>query len=446
MVDDRTQRPFGSTSRQRAARREIERQRSARRIGAVDWAERSVRVNSAATAARRASAPPPHQPPPSWADESRRLRSASRPRRAAAAQVPAANTLSRRRRRRRRRRKFRPPASGGRAARQRCRTCIRSRPRCRAMRAQPRPAHDTHAIDDDDSPLRGPEEDDYYEDEQPSRRRMGILVIAGVFALRRDRHGRRFRLSRAVRLVIRLGAAAGDQGGAAPSKVVPGRVPDPQSSKQITDRVNDQRRRSAKNSWCRAKRRRCRSRRSRASRPRRRRCLRRSGTGVVGTEPKKIRTIAIRPDRARRRAMPAPPDRAGADGAASAAPPVRAIAPAKPRSQRDLAHRANASARPSRRCRTGSRPRRRALPAAAAGRDRARRPTRRCRSVPTRRHARLRRSAPAASHRAGCTAPRSAGGGYVVQVSSQRSEAEAQAAFHSLQAKYPGPTRRQASR
>ena len=30
------------------------------------------------------------------------------------------------------------------------------------------------------------------------------------------------------------------------------------------------------------------------------------------------------------------------------------------------------------------------------------------------------------------------GGGYAVQVSSQRSEAEAQAAFKSLQAKYPG--------
>ena len=35
------------------------------------------------------------------------------------------------------------------------------------------------------------------------------------------------------------------------------------------------------------------------------------------------------------------------------------------------------------------------------------------------------------------TAP-SAGGGYAVQVTSQRSEAEAQTAFRSLQAKYPG--------
>jgi hypothetical protein len=33
--------------------------------------------------------------------------------------------------------------------------------------------------------------------------------------------------------------------------------------------------------------------------------------------------------------------------------------------------------------------------------------------------------------------PAPAGGGYAVQVSSQRSEAEAQAAFHSLQARFP---------
>jgi hypothetical protein len=45
--------------------------------------------------------------------------------------------------------------------------------------------------------------------------------------------------------------------------------------------------------------------------------------------------------------------------------------------------------------------------------------------------------APASGPRLASTSNTAAGGGYVVQISSQRSEADAQASFHSLQAKFP---------
>ena len=42
-----------------------------------------------------------------------------------------------------------------------------------------------------------------------------------------------------------------------------------------------------------------------------------------------------------------------------------------------------------------------------------------------------------ASDQSGATAPASSGGGYVVQVSSQKNEADAQASYRALQGKYP---------
>ena len=70
----------------------------------------------------------------------------------------------------------------------------------------------------------------------PSSRRMGIMVIAGVFALAAIGTAG-LRLSRALPPLRSQSATACDQSGSAPSKIVPASNKDA-PSKQITDRVN----------------------------------------------------------------------------------------------------------------------------------------------------------------------------------------------------------------
>jgi hypothetical protein len=134
------------------------------------------------------------------------------------------------------------------------------------------------------------------------------------------------------------------------------------------------------------------------------------GSGVVAGEPKKIRTIAIHPDQN---------PLAEGPSIASAAPPQRAAStppPAEP---------------PVRQVQT------RPVPQAAAPAPAAAPANAPLSLNPNAQAARASAPARTASVAPTQVAPSSGGGtAYAVQVTSQRSEAEAQAAFRSLQAKY----------
>jgi len=289
-------------------------------------------------------------------------------------------------------------------------------------------------------------EEEYYDEEPSSRRRLGVMAIAGVCALAvigtAGAYGYRALFGSSVSTqpppVIKA-----DTG---PTKIVPATTgKDPQSNKLITDRMNE-RGQSEKLV-------------SREEQPvpspgaiavSQMASQSNLGSGVVGSEPKKVRTIAIHPDQAivadatptspvplaapARPAAPAArtvapaaapmqpapvarvPDNASADAqqdatppAPRSAPPVRQVAPASGNSPLSLspdAAPARAAARPP------------AAPAQAPARTAAV-------AAPAQMA-----PAPAASGNAG-------GPGSYVQVSSQRSEAEAQAAFRSLQPSIP---------
>jgi hypothetical protein len=149
------------------------------------------------------------------------------------------------------------------------------------------------------------------------------------------------------------------------------------------------------------------------------------GSGVVGTEPKKVRTIAIHPDQVADASAPgvsplaSAPRAAPAPAAKASAPPVRAATSATADAEDDAApapaaRSAVRQAAPA----SGNAPLSLNPDASAA----ARAPARTAAVAPP--------AQPAGSSGA-------AGPGSYVQVSSQRSEAEAQSAFRSLQAKYP---------
>jgi hypothetical protein len=291
-------------------------------------------------------------------------------------------------------------------------------------------------------------EEEYYEDTPPSRRRLGIMAIAGVFALAVIGTAGAFGY-RAM-----FGSSGSNQpppvikADAGPSKVVPATSgKDAQSNKLISDRINE-RGQSEKLV-------------SREEQPMDKPAVAvlsqaapqaALGNGVVAGDAKKVRTIAIRPDQAAiadatpssslaaappTRAVPAPQvqapapapapapraapplaratDNATADAeqdqppapVARTAPPVRQAAPA-PGSNAPLS--LNPNAAPSRAAAAPAR----AAPAPAAA-------TTRTASLP-----------PAAASSANAGGP-----GSYVQVSSQRSESEAQTAFRALQAKFP---------
>ncbi len=275
------------------------------------------------------------------------------------------------------------------------------------------------------------EEVDFYEDGPVPKRRMGVMAIAAIFALAVIGTAGAFGY-RAM-----FGSSAPSQpppvikADTAPSKIVPvaaSKTP----SKLITDRVADHEKNeklvsreeqpvemkpaAAPPPVPQAQ--------SSASPAAPQAAL---GNGVISSEPKKVHTIAIRPDQPTAAdnqpvtapaAAPAPapvkqasPPQVASNPPAAASPPparpveARAAAPAAP------VHQAQASA--PRNAPLSLSPDASAAPAARA---------------PA-------RTASVAEPATATTTQ--AAGTYAVQVSSQRSEADAQASFHSLQAKYP---------
>ena len=289
------------------------------------------------------------------------------------------------------------------------------------------------------------EDEDIYDDAPPPRRRMGIIAIAAVFALAV------VGTAGAIGYRSLFGSSGSHlpppviKADTTPSKIVPSTTSkDAQSNKLITDRVGDNSRneklvsreeqpvemKDQPSSMAMAA-----SQNVQPSAP----LMPASGSGIVAAEPKKIHTITIRPDQVGM-ADTAPlqvqsPPPAGSEAPVAAPTPVKPDAPRvasmPPPVTNSVPAAAPAVPEPRRRS-PGPRPPYRYPHRTAASnaplslnpgdsRRRLRRPTR-----------------PAAVASPTRIAPQtSSGGGYAVQVSSQRSEAEAQAAFKSMQAKYP---------
>ena len=280
-----------------------------------------------------------------------------------------------------------------------------------------------------------PIEDEYYEDAPPSRRRLGIMAIAGVFALAvigtAGAFGYRalFGSSGSTQPPPVIKADAG------PSKVVPATTgKDAQSNKLITDRMNE--RGQSEKLVSREEQPIDKPAMAALSQSAPQAAL---GSGVVAGEPKKIRTIAIRPDQAAD-TMPSSPlgAAAAAPPHAAPAPPPQAVAPrAAPPLARASADTATVDAEQAQPPAPAARPAppvRQAAPAPSSNAPLSLNPN----AAPTRAA-----PAPAAAPTRTASLPppaatSSAGGpGSYVQVSSQRSEAEAQSAFRALQAKFP---------
>jgi hypothetical protein len=290
-----------------------------------------------------------------------------------------------------------------------------------------------------------PAEEGYYDDAPPSRRRLGVMAIAAVVALAVIGTAGAFGY-RAL-----FGSSGSGQpppvikADAGPSKVVPATTgKDAQSGKLIVDRLND-RGQSEKLV-------------SREEQPIDKpatAALMQSapqsaqqsalGSGVIANEPKKVRTIAIHPDQpvVAEAAPPAPPLAAAPPARPTPAPPPAkpAAPPARAAADTSTADTEQDPAPPP--AARPAPPARQAAPAsgnaplslspdAAAARAPARPP-----AAPPARTASVAAPAQVAPAAATASTGASTGSGNFVQVSSQRSEAEAQAAFRSLQAKYP---------
>jgi hypothetical protein len=273
-----------------------------------------------------------------------------------------------------------------------------------------------------------PAEDEYYEDARPSRRRLVLMAIAGVAALGVIGTAGAFGYRALVGSSGPTKPPPVIKADTAPSKIVPATSgKDPQSNKLITDRVNE-RGQSEKLV-------------SREEQPMDRPtavALSQSGpqaalgSGVVGSEPKKVRTIAIHPDQPVTDAAPSSMSAAAAPARVAPAPaPRAAAAPPRPAPETTADAEENAPAAPTR-----STPAPRQAAAASGNAPLSLNPN----AAPSRAAP---APAPAAPARTAAVAPQasaaaSAGGaGNYVQVSSQRSEGEAQAAFRSLQTKFP---------
>ena len=272
-----------------------------------------------------------------------------------------------------------------------------------------------------------PVEDEYCEDAPPSRRRMVVMAIAGVAALAVIGTAGAFGYRALVGSSGSTKPPPVIKADTAPSKIVPATTgKDAQSNKLITDRVNE-RGQSEKLV-------------SREEQPMDRPtavALSQSGpqsalgSGVIGSEPKKVRTIAIRPDQPVADAAPSTMSATAAPAPAPAPAPRAAAAP--PRAVPDTTADAEESA-PAAPTRSTPPPRQAAAPSGNSPLSlNPNAAPSRAAPVP----------APAAPARTAAVAPQApaaastGGAGSYVQVSSQRSEGEAQAAFRSLQAKFP---------
>ncbi|MDP2411749.1 MAG: SPOR domain-containing protein [Pseudolabrys sp.] len=280
-------------------------------------------------------------------------------------------------------------------------------------------------------PYQRDHQQDPYDDVPPSRRRTGIVVIAGIFALAVVGTAGAF----GYRAIFGSSGSSGPppviKAETAPSKIVPAAVANKDPNKQITDRVNEggagerlvsrqetpvDVNRTAGNGF------------PPPQAPVQDQPV--LGSGVVGAEPKRVRTISIMPDQVgapAANAMPAP-----SPTTASTPPRVVNITPARPNSQPSAdVDMTRPQAAPRQQAPQPAPPpvqQQAAAPSNAplslapnAAAPRAPAPPARTASAPT-------QLAPAAS---GAT------GGFAVQLSSQRSEAEAQSAFRALQSRFP---------
>jgi hypothetical protein len=287
------------------------------------------------------------------------------------------------------------------------------------------------------------EDHDFYDD-VPPRRRMGILAIAAVFALAVIGTAGAF----GYRALFGSSGASSPppviKADSSPTKIVPAASSkDPKSGKLIYDRVAE---RGQDEKLV-----------SREEQPvdRPTGAAKQQdqtagsiqppmGSGVVATEPKKVHTIAIRPDgTAIADAAPTPAVANVPQPAPVAAPALAAPAPRAPAAEpapRQAVARAEPPPPPPHRV-VASAPSNAPLslsPDAPEQPAPAPRPTRAAVTAPPTQIAPAQTAAPARPAPTSI-APTSGGGiGYAVQVSSQRSEADAQAAFRGLQAKFPG--------
>jgi len=269
--------------------------------------------------------------------------------------------------------------------------------------------------------------DEYYDDVPPSRWRLGVIAIIGVLALAVIGSAGAFGY-RAL-----FGSSGASQpppvikADTSPNKVVPATTgKDAQSGKLITDRIAD-----------RAQGEKLVSREEQPIDRAAAAVLTPSapqsalGSGVISNEPKKIRTIAIHPDQpvAAEAQPPAPPlsaARTAPSPAARPAPPPPSKAPETTTADTEQNAPPPPAARPA--------PQPRQAATAPGNSPLSLSPD----APPARAAAAPARTASvAAPAQAAAPAPVGGGPGSYVQVSSQRSEAEAQAAFKSLQAKYP---------
>src|SRR4029079_11359170 len=278
-----------------------------------------------------------------------------------------------------------------------------------------------------------PVEEEYYEDAQPSRRRIVVMAIAGVAALAVICTAGAFRYRALVGSSGSTKSPPVIKADTAPSKIVPATTgKDAQTNNPHTYRSNE-RAKSEKLV-------------SREEQPMDRPtavALSQSGpqaalgSGVIGSEPKKVRTIAIHPDQPVADAAPSSMSAAAAPARSAPAPaPAPRAAAAPPRPAPETTAHAEESA-----TRSASPPRQAA--AASNGGPLSLNPN----AAPSRTAPAQAPAAPtqasAVPARTAAVAPQapaaasSGGTGSYVQVSSQRSEGEAQAAFRSLQAKFP---------
>lgn len=289
---------------------------------------------------------------------------------------------------------------------------------------------------------------DFYEDVPPKGRRMGVMLVAGIFALAVVGSAGAFGYRA---LFGKSGASAPPpviKADTAPNKIVPASTRDATSNKAITDRVNgpgeSEKLVSREEQPVDIKDKAAAafppmSDQAGASTPV-------QGSGVVSPDAKRVRTISIRPDQsvvadatpaaAPQAAVPRVTNIAPAQPAA-AQPPVQQVPPpraadtpptdvntnaASPAPKKPAAARVPPAVAQHQASVPANAPLSLSPDAPARPAPRAAKPMRTASAPPA-------QSAPAAAS--------GASGSYAVQVSSQRSEAEAQAAFRSLQGKYP---------
>ena len=258
------------------------------------------------------------------------------------------------------------------------------------------------------------EQEDLYDDLPPPRRRLGILAMAAVFALAVIGTAGAFGY-RAL-----FGSSGSSQpppvikADTAPSKIVPAttvKTPNKLIYDRVADRGQDEKLVSREEPPVELKDQQAPPPLAPAqdnAQPVAASPAAPLGTGVISNEPKKIRTIAIRPDQL------------GVGDNQPTATPLAASPQAPPPATQAATPPAPAPAQ-----RAASTPPAAQQPANSLPRQTAATPA----PPPT-------AAARTPTHTAS-VAPAPTNGSYAVQVSSQRNEADAQAAYHSLQAKYP---------